>query len=277
MKKIFEYDDYRVFLKEVFEFKKEKTFFFSYQYCANKLNTSKSYIKLIIDRKRHMSLDKVNAVAVLFDIPEEDRRFFLLLFLYNTAQDKVLRESFFDILTKMRYLRKRDQDFSSQVVEDDKENLFNDWLKMAIHPLVKLSDFQEKPSWILDKLNNPAEITETQVLNTIEIMIEEGLFERKEGRLEVCDFVSSAPTAFDDNFFSIFKVGLFRAIDLIDNIEEHKPRNFNMLTLALNDEDIEKLHNKFFEIRDFAKQLSEKSSDQKHVILVNTHFVSLTK
>ena len=88
------YRDYRILLKDLFEQRKSAKKNFSYQYCAKKLGTSRSYLKLVIDRKHQIKLDKVSSITRLFRLTEFETQYFTFLYLMNTTEDPGLNRYF---------------------------------------------------------------------------------------------------------------------------------------------------------------------------------------
>ena len=86
--------DYRDFVEYFFLRQKSQNRNLSYQNTATKMGTSKSYLKLVIDKKRHMSIEKVGKFCDVFKLSDQERQIFLFLFLRDTCSDKLIKEIF---------------------------------------------------------------------------------------------------------------------------------------------------------------------------------------
>jgi uncharacterized protein (TIGR02147 family) len=98
---ILDFEDYRDFIKQRLEKMRAENSFFSFQYCAKKMKTSKSYLKLVIGKKRHITLTKITALSELLKLTPEEQPYFVFLFLRDIAKDQVLREYFNTILLNL--------------------------------------------------------------------------------------------------------------------------------------------------------------------------------
>lgn len=278
-KKVYDYDDYRDFLGDTLNSWKLRDKKISFQYCAQKLSTSRSYLKLVVDKKRHVSMDKLSQICNLFKIEDLEKRYLLILFLKNTSSEKSLLKTFTDILTTMKHDFNRDVDYKKHISDSKELIIYQGWLRLALHSLVRIKDFKMDPKWIWEVLKKPKYVSVENIQETLDEMIEEKLIikDDKSERWEPSEFITSTPSSFSLKPFDSFKIGLERTLELIDDIDNHKPRNFNMLLLALSDGEIERLHKKLFELRDFAISISKSAEPKKNVVLANFNFATLAK
>ena len=67
MKSVFDYLDYRTFLKDYYDEQKERHFYFSYRYFGSKTGIDPSYLLKIILKARHLSENRFRQFAVFAD------------------------------------------------------------------------------------------------------------------------------------------------------------------------------------------------------------------
>jgi uncharacterized protein (TIGR02147 family) len=97
-----QFPDYRDFLKEKFLFEKSKKYAFSLQFCADKLNVSKTFVKLVLDKKRHFSIDTIPSLWELFKLDPKERLYFTFLFCKTISHNELLKGHFDLILQKIQ-------------------------------------------------------------------------------------------------------------------------------------------------------------------------------
>ena len=74
---IFDYLDYRAFLKDMFCFRKWKDKHFSYRYFAGKSGfASPNYLKLVIDGDRNLTNGSIAKIAKGFKLKKQEREYF---------------------------------------------------------------------------------------------------------------------------------------------------------------------------------------------------------
>ncbi|MBO9667552.1 MAG: hypothetical protein J7501_12155 [Bdellovibrio sp.] len=95
------YPDYRDFLKEKFVQEKAKKYTFSLQFCADKLDVSKTFVKLVLDKKRHFSLDTLPLLWDLFKLTEKERMYFTFLFCRTICRNELLKHQFDFVMTNI--------------------------------------------------------------------------------------------------------------------------------------------------------------------------------
>ena len=94
MAQINQFTDYRDFLFHRFSETKAARPTFSLQFCANQLGVSKSYVKLVFDRKRHITLQSLPLYTKLFKLTAKEKMYLSFLFCSTLATNEVLRKHF---------------------------------------------------------------------------------------------------------------------------------------------------------------------------------------
>jgi uncharacterized protein (TIGR02147 family) len=141
LERISKHDDYRDFLLFLANEKRSLHKRFSFQIFAKKLGVSKSYLKMVVDKKRHISIDRVFAVSRYFKLSDIENQYFIFLFLMNTTKDKSAR-NFFNVILKSHVVRSeynRPQIDSTDSVSDEPILSF-DWVKLCVRDVLRLNE-----------------------------------------------------------------------------------------------------------------------------------------
>jgi len=92
MKPIFDYIDYRRFLKEYYAENKEAKSYFSYRFFSSRAGIkSPVFLKLVMEGKRNLTRPVIEKFCKALDFKEKDALYFRHLVLFNqgkTAQEK---------------------------------------------------------------------------------------------------------------------------------------------------------------------------------------------
>lgn len=93
---IFEYLDYRAYLKDMFEHRKERHRFFSHRYFAQKANFSSSnFLHLVIKGSRNLTYNSLSKVADGFQLAAREREYFEYLVFMNQADSHDERDKYY--------------------------------------------------------------------------------------------------------------------------------------------------------------------------------------
>src|SRR5271157_4065061 len=104
---IFEYFDYRHFLKDFYEQEKKSKPWFSYRYISSKVNLNPGYIVKVFQGKIHLGLKNVQAFADLMTLEEKESNYFTELVLFGRAKNQNEIEQRFERLQSIKGIRFR--------------------------------------------------------------------------------------------------------------------------------------------------------------------------
>jgi uncharacterized protein (TIGR02147 family) len=103
MTNIFDYIDYREYLRDVFAEKKKSIPCFSHRYMCGKLNLSTSnHILLIIQGKRNLTESVTNRLASFLALSEAEKEYLEYLTLYQSTKNKKIKDMCMEKMTKAR-------------------------------------------------------------------------------------------------------------------------------------------------------------------------------
>ena len=168
---IFNYSNYRVFLREYYEARKRSFPGFSHRYFAKKARlASPNYLKLVIDGKRNLSKKTITAFLLGLDMSGKKAEFFENLVFFNQATTLTERNYFYERLLKARARS------GLKKLEEAQFQLFSDWKHIAIREMVALAGFRKNPNWIARRLG--LRITEKEAEESLRLLVTLGLLGR---------------------------------------------------------------------------------------------------
>ncbi len=175
---LFEYTDYRAFLKDRLEELKNGDGRYSYRFLANRLGlSSKSHLKMVVDGSRHLSEPLASKLADLLCLNARETDFFMELVRFAKARnDRQKREILARLRRKSRFL-------DVHRVELERLDYLNDDLTLTLREMAALKDFSEDPQWIASRYRGRA--GKKKIEQALERLLEMGLLARNEtGKLE---------------------------------------------------------------------------------------------
>ncbi|OGQ92298.1 MAG: hypothetical protein A2284_16840 [Deltaproteobacteria bacterium RIFOXYA12_FULL_61_11] len=165
---VFDFDDYRAYLRAKFEQLKAEKPFWSHRYFARKAEiSSPSFLQLVINNKRNLSRESVFKFSRALGHTKKEHEFFENLVFLN--QSKSLKEKNYYYEKVARNTRFR----SVKQLQKLEYDYFSNWFIPVVRELVELPGFRDDPEWIAKKLNPP--ITVTEARRALKVLLELGL------------------------------------------------------------------------------------------------------
>lgn len=234
-KRIFEYDNYRDFLKDRYQSLKEENPKYSFRYFSRLAGfSSSSVLKMIMDGKRNIAPQSIEKFAKALKLTKEESRFFRSLVLFNQATTADERQACAEQLLRSRELRK------IAPLKELQYRYFAKWYFVLIRELVNLPTFREDSQWIATQVHPP--ITTQEAEKAIEELLELGLLKRDEsGHLRQSDaFVTTPDEVTRSSVAGYHKEMLKRAAESIDRVAREE-RDLSAVTLCVSRETASKV------------------------------------
>lgn len=175
---VFNYLNYREFLKAFYEAQKSKRPGYSFRVFALRAKlSSQNYLKLVMDGKRRITDKMLPSFIRGLGLSSEEAKYFRLMVLFNEATDPNEKR---DLLSKM--VTKRNQNMNrAQTLLKSQEQVLSHWSHWVIRELILLDSFQEDPVWISQELKQ--DVSPDQARESLDLLLQVGLIERKDGKL----------------------------------------------------------------------------------------------
>jgi AraC-like DNA-binding protein len=250
----FTFTDYRLLMKECFHQHKSARSTASLQSVADKIGISKSYLKMIMDQERHLSMEKISIFAKIFKFNNQEKNFFYFLYLENQIQDPELKTLFLN----MQRLSPNISDFSSMEIAQQISNkiTFKSALHMILSSIKRFSNFKKDSAWVARQLHDKT-ITDDEVTSAL-----------KDMENTTNDFVQWHALTPD---FSMYNIGLKMAEKSLGQPTVFKPCQFYMMSLSLDLESERIAFKEFVALKEKLIDLSNKAKDPSSVIYVSNN------
>ena len=276
---IFDYRDFRSFLKDWFGWKKQVSRGYSGATFARKAGLqSHTLLGMVIRGERNVGYHTIRSFTKALSLKGREKIFFEKLVLFNQAETSEDRSDFFEQLVSLAEGSGRE--ILTQL--KDYARYLSHWYVAAVHELVLLEDFKADPEWISAKLKR--KITKKEAAEAWDILLSLGMvrLDPASGRFAqihvVMDFDSGEVNFAIRNFHKEF---LDRAREAVDG-EPIEERELSSLTLAVAQEDLPGLREKVKEFRKHINLIYTKKNETRQtgkpdrVVSVNMQLLVLS-
>lgn len=174
---VYEYVDYRAFLRDHFVASKKLKPQYSYRFLARRAGfASSNFLKLVMDGARNLGPAATEQVAKALKLDPRETLFFADLVALNQAQTVAERNRAFERVAANRRFR------AARRLDGPLFEYLTHWYYPAIRELAAREDFQEDPKWIASQVE-PA-ITSRQARAALKVLSRLGLLiPNEKGRL----------------------------------------------------------------------------------------------
>ncbi len=265
---IFEFMDYRDFVRSFYKEQKEKNRNYSYQVFANMANLkSRTYIKLVIDGLRNLTFNMVPKFEKALHLNKIESKYFRTLISFNQSKDTYEKNR---LLSELVSFKKRK---FIKPLEKEKYEYYSNWYVPIIREIIALDDFKEDPKWIVEKLNN--KITEKEALYAIDRLLKLNLITRVNGKLVQTDQnIGTHENYINLTLRKFNKTMVEKSLEYFETPVDE--RELSGLIIGLSKSDFEKVRE---DIREFRRALLQKYSRDRNlndVYRFNVQFFCLT-
>jgi uncharacterized protein (TIGR02147 family) len=170
-KNVFEYNDYRLFLKDFYLYKKGVAKGFTYRYFARRAGfISPVFIKLVIDGKSNLSAKSAVALVRAMELSDAEAFYFENLVKFNQAKTEQKKEKFFQILHNLNRV------YGVQVLQSDQYEFYSNWYNSVLREIAphrkNPKDYKEIGSLLIPRLGAHETEKAIELLKRIQVIVE---------------------------------------------------------------------------------------------------------
>jgi uncharacterized protein (TIGR02147 family) len=270
MKPIFEYSDYRLFLRDYLLAVKSRGEKLTYEELGRKVGfTSKGFVTQIIQGKCKIPKDKIRKFGMALELKKKERSYFELLVRFDQAKTHRAKNDNFKKLSSRFKTRIRH-------IGPDKYDFYSTWYYSAIRSLLGYFPFTGDYKKLAEQLT-PA-ITPGQARKAVELLDRLSLIVKKE---DGCYHLTGRILSTGDSVDSVALINFQKAtMDLAKEALEKFPkerRDSSTLTLGLSKEGYRAAVGKIAALRKELLEIARFDRQIDRVIQVNLHAFPLTK
>lgn len=268
---IFEYENYRRFLQDLYSYLKAEKDFFSYRYFSKAAGfRSPNFLKLVIDGQRNLTGDSVEKFAAALKLTKKETEFFRNLVSLNQAGTVAEKKHFAEQLFKFEAYKKL------HPLQKEQHEYYARWYMVPIRELAALPNFREDPKWIAQSLRpqiSPAEadkaLADLQRLGLLK-RDARGKLVQSDSVVSTGDEVASAAVA---QFLKLMTLMGAESVDLFPADE----RDVSSVTLTLSEKNFREVKSLVQKFRKELLAVANRDADPEAVYQINFQLFPLTK
>lgn len=173
---IYEYLDYRAYLRAYYEAAKAAVPAFSYRYFSRRAGfSSPNYLKLVMDGERNLTADSTRKIIKGLGIDAEAARFFADLVDFAQAEDAERKNAAFERVASSQQFRQ------ARKIDHSMFEYLSHWYIPAIREMAARPDFRDDAAWVASQVFPP--ISTKEAAAALKLLLELGLLIRDGDKL----------------------------------------------------------------------------------------------
>jgi uncharacterized protein (TIGR02147 family) len=260
---VFDYFDYRAFLRDYYAYMKKKRRGFSFRAFSLRAKLgSPNYLKRVMEGDRNLTLEMAERFARACGLQGEAAEYFVQLVAFNQASSSAERSRAYAKLTGFKTYRKTRKLDIAQAAYHSK------WYIPAVRELAGRHDFKPDPVWIASRLLPPVKPSETR--DALTTLIDLGLLKAEaDGRIVQSEpLISTGPEAHEVHIAEYHRTMMRRAADAIDLVPSEE-RDISSVTMLVSQGGLERMKKRIQRFRRELMELALSEAEGKQVVQLN--------
>lgn len=240
---VFDYFDYRDYLRDVYDYLKGRRYGYSYREFSQEAGiSSHNFLPRIIRRDRNLSEEFIPVLATYLKLSEKEKKYFEILVSFNNSKKPLIKEKRLKQLLALRVVNEEYR------IEDKKLRFFEKWYYPVIRELVAICDFKEDYN-LLARHCIPR-ITPAQARGAVAFLVKNGFIKKgSDGRYGVTDAIIATEPEIDSAIIPKYhRITLQQCAEAVDALKK-EDRNFSSSTLRVSKEVYEEIKKEIFNLR----------------------------
>jgi uncharacterized protein (TIGR02147 family) len=259
---IFDYFDYRQFLKDFYEAEKKLKPYFSYRFISSRVSLNPGYLVKLFQGKIHLGVSNIPAFITLMNLNEKESDYFTELVHFGRAKRQDEIEQRFERLQSIKGVRFR-------TMADDAVEFYRQWYYMVVRVLISIYPFDGRNyKQLASRLTPPITVKEAReavVLLERMKLIEKGA----DGVYHVTDqYVSSGDKWSSAVIRNYQKKNMELALQSLEN-QSKDFRDISTVTMTLATKDLPIIRERIKQFRQELLLLSRDSTGEDAVFHFN--------
>lgn len=266
---VYDYSDYRLFIKDYFEQQKAANSAFSYRYLSQKAGiNSAPFYKFIIEGKRNLTKATILKTCMALKLNDLEAEYFENLVFFNQCKTIAEKNVYFDRLVEKQRNR------NVVKIREEQFDYFSEWYHCVVRELVCMNDFKGDFK-TLSKCLRPA-ISPQEAEKSVKLLINLGFLKKVDGCYYQTEPVLSTGYGLTSHQIINFQIKmLHKAIEAFDKCTLFE-RLTSATTLALSQATYGKMVNKLRMMRAELLELARNDSSPEQVYELTINLFPLT-
>jgi uncharacterized protein (TIGR02147 family) len=269
LKSIFDYLDYREYLKDHYEANKARNSFFSFRYISAKTRLDSSFYVKVLQKQIHLSIKSLPRLIDFLNLSKKESDYFTLLVRFNRAHQKDEMRLYFEKIIDFRELQTR-------TLDAEKYRYFSKWYHIAIRELLNYYRFDGDYATLAAKLNPP--ISEATARKAVELLVKLGLVKKNgNGFFELTDRFVTTGESWNSIAIENFQREMLHLAEESINKIPKKDRETSTVTVSVSRTCFATMKERLREFRKELLEMARIERDPDGVFQINFQIFPLTR
>ena len=266
---IFESLDYREFLRNYYQQRREVHAYFSLRYFGAKIGMDSSFLIRVFQGKNHIAEDLIGVIAKFLKMTRKEEEYFENLVGFNKAKTDGKARTFYEKLQKIRGV-------GYVTVEASRAKYFQDWWCVAMRSLLDYHPFDGNFTTLAAQFH--PSITVDQAKQALYLLLELGMLQRTEdGGYAVVDNHLHSGFRWDQKSIQDYQRQTMQlAIESLTGVPKPQ-RDVSTVTMNICPDDLGGIRMLIEEFQENVAKLVEESKVSDRVYQLNVQLFPLTK
>jgi uncharacterized protein (TIGR02147 family) len=267
---VLQYTNYRLYLQDYYQYKKETSRAFSLRFFAEKAGmSSHAHLKLIMDGKRNITKKTVTKMILGLGLNGRRADYFENLVFFNQSDNPKEKKLYYDKLSKITTKSKLHKLDQSQF------RIFREWFHIVIREMVTLKNFMKAPELISRKLGSG--VSAKQVQESLELLTEAGMLVKTSNGYRQTETFLTTDDEVDNILIRDYHLAMIqKAAESLDTVPSAQ-RDFSAVCFPIKAEDFGKLKKHIQLMRKELLNFSAKAGEGDDIVQVNIQLYPLTR
>ncbi len=269
MNSIFEYLDYRKFLRDYYEEKKKENPFFSYKLLGRMVDIDQSYLAKVLIKERHIAPKAIKKFVDYFRFDKNEAEYFETLVHFVKAKTDKQSKLYFEKLLSFKRIK-------AHVLAVQQYEFYSKWYYSAIRSLLQYYEFKGDYKALGEQLN-PA-ISAGQAKKAIKLLLKLKLIEKDaQGQYHLVDTAISTGKEWHSLAIHTFQQETINlARESLDRFPK-EVRDISTITMNISEKDFEQIQSMVQEFRKSVIRYVNDKASPENVYQLNIQSYPLTK
>lgn len=269
MKSVFEYLDYRAYLKDFYEEKKNAQAFFSYRLFGNKVGVDPSYLAKVFLKARHISDESIGSFAAFCGLKDKEAEYFEAMVHFIKAKSHKHSKLHFEKMLSIKSV-------GAQKLVADQYEYYRNWYHSAVRSVLEYHAFTGDYKALAAALS-PA-ITQKEAKESIALLLKLGLIKPDaEGRYRLTETAITSGAQWQSLAIEAFQEETIRLSQ--ESLQRHPKahRDVSTVTLNVNAQDYAELRERIKEFRGALINYVQGATDPDRTYQLNIQLFPLSR
>ncbi|MDO5576341.1 MAG: TIGR02147 family protein [Fibrobacter sp.] len=268
MRNIYEYFEYREFLRDHYQYNKGRYKYFSFRYIALKTGLDASFYVKVLNKQKHIADRSIENLVNFLKLGKRQGEYFAALVRFNKEKDSEHKKLYFEKIVSMRTS-------PAKVLEKDYYEYFSSWWNIAIREELNIvpcnGDYDEIAQKILPALKP------SQVKHSVQLLERLGLICRDDaGVYHLTDGFLTTDGEIKAVAVKSFQKEVCRlGMEALERVPKDK-RDISTLTISTSYQCMERIRKRLTEIRREILEMVRNEETAEEVFQINFQVFPLT-